>query len=59
MSFNSYFHRDSGLHYWDGSVGTSEEIVSIMTTISELLDDAFPNTTVVASLGKYTELCDL
>ena len=47
----------------DGSVGTdaesahTPEILYIMNRISELIDESFPDTTVVASLGVYTVYC--
>ena len=49
----------------DGSVGTdaelahTPEILHIMNRISELIDESFPDTTVVASLGVYTIYCAL
>ena len=57
--------RDSGVHYMDGSVGTdaelahTPEILHIMNKISELIDESFPDTTNVASLGVYTIYCAL
>ena len=49
--------RDSVLHYKKkGVVGTTEEIVDILTVLSHMLDAAFPDTPVISSLGKSVGL---
>jgi len=45
-------YRDSALHYLNGTAGTKEEIVKILVQISELIDEVFPNTPVLASFGE-------
>ena len=56
--------RDSGINFMDGSVGTDAEmdhlpeILHIMNKISELIEESFPNASVVASLGIHTHTTD-
>ncbi|XP_067938951.1 acid sphingomyelinase-like phosphodiesterase 3b isoform X2 [Watersipora subatra] len=50
---------DTALHYWkEGSVGTKEEIVDIVTVLSEMMNEAFPDVPVISSLGNHDYVPD-